>query len=184
MKLYTRTGDKGQTRLIGNRIVKKDDHLVEAYGTIDELNSYVGILLAGQALPDQIRQDLSNIQQLLFDCGTDIANADAKIPYRTTTAAVKWLEERIDSIEATLPPIESFILPGGTLAASQLQFARTIARRAERRWVSALPQANQNPEVLKFLNRLSDYFFASGRYLNYLNQVEEPTYIRSGKVFR
>ncbi|MGF3114045.1 cob(I)yrinic acid a,c-diamide adenosyltransferase [Facklamia sp. P12945] len=184
MKIYTRTGDQGNTRLIGNRVVAKNNPLVEAYGSIDELNSYIGILIASPNLADEIRQDLLEIQQLLFDCGTDVANADEKIPYRTAETAITWLEERIDAYDKRVDPIESFILPGGTMEASQLQYARSIARRVERRLVSLPISEKLNPNVLKFLNRLSDYLFVGGRLVNHLNNQAEPKYVRSGKVFR
>ncbi|MGX7108207.1 cob(I)yrinic acid a,c-diamide adenosyltransferase [Facklamia miroungae] len=184
MKVYTRTGDKGDTRLIGNRVVAKNDPLVEAYGSIDELNSFIGMIIASPNLTEEIRSDLFEIQQLLFDCGTDVANADGKIPYRTQEKAITWLEERIDNYDKRLKPIESFILPGGTLEASQIQFARSIARRVERRLVG-LPTAEKgNPNVLKYLNRLSDYLFVCGRLINHDHNQEEPQYLRSGKVFR
>ncbi|MCR8968691.1 cob(I)yrinic acid a,c-diamide adenosyltransferase [Facklamia sp. 7083-14-GEN3] len=184
MKIYTRTGDKGDTRLIGNRVVAKNDPLVEAYGSIDELNSFIGMIIASPNLPSEICQELIEIQQLLFDCGTDIANADGKIPYRTKESAITWLEDRIDAYDLRVEPIESFILPGGTMEASQLQYARSIARRVERRLVSLPISGKGNPNVLKFLNRLSDYLFVGGRLVNHLNNQAEPKYVRSGKVFR
>lgn len=184
MQLYTRTGDQGQTRLIGQEVVAKDDLRVEAYGTIDELNSYLGIIMANPDLDEQIRQELQEIQDLLFDCGTDLAAPKGTIAERLTPQAVSWLEDRINSYQDIPAKIEAFVLPGGCLAASQLHYARTICRRAERRVVTSLKDYEANPSVLKFINRLSDYLFAVARLANHQAGHPEAFYKRSGKVFR
>lgn len=184
MKLYTRTGDQGQTRLIGNQVVMKDDPCVEAYGTIDEVNSYMGLVIASPDLSQVLRDDLLLIQQYLFDCGTDIANQDQKIPYRTKEDWVLWLERKIDGYETIPPKLESFILPGGCQAAAHLQYARALVRRAERQIVTYMRQHPVNSHVLKFLNRLSDYLFVAARLANFEAGISEPVYVRSGKVFR
>lgn len=186
MQIYTRTGDKGQTRIIGNEVIAKDHSRVEAYGTIDELNSYLGVIMASSQLAADLKEELYQIQQLLFDCGTDIATPAGYMEPRTPDAAVKWLEDRIDQYTNIPPKIESFILPGGNLEASQLHFARTICRRAERRVVTFMSESdsNANQSVLIFLNRLSDYLFVLARLVNHQMGSPETFYERSGKVFR
>lgn len=184
MKIYTRTGDKGQTRIIGNEIVQKDDVRVEAYGTIDELNAIVGMVIANESIANDLKVELKEIQQYLFDCGTDTASPDDESRYRTKQEYIDWLENRIDAYTDLTPKIESFILPGGNQEASLLHFARTVTRRAERRVITFQNQDASNPLVLKFLNRLSDYFFALARLVNHQAGNEESFYKRSGKVFR
>ena len=125
------------------------------------------------------------IQQYLFDCGNDLATPEKheKYPYRTNADLVTWLESRIDEYAPIPPTVESFILPGGTQLAAQLHFARTVTRRAERRIVSLQQEQTINQHVLKFINRLSDYFFALARVANTQAGVEDVLYERSGRVF-
>ena len=185
MQIYTRTGDHGTTRIIGGRSVHKDSQQVEAYGTVDELNSIIGMIVALEETPNDMKEELMRIQQYLFDCGNDLATPEKheKYPYRTNADLVTWLESRIDEY-ATIPPtVESFILPGGTQLAAQLHFARTVTRRAERRIVSLQQEQTINQHVLKFINRLSDYFFALARVANSQAGVEDVLYERSGRVF-
>ncbi len=185
MQIYTRTGDHGTTRIIGGRSVHKDSQQVEAYGTVDELNSIIGMIVALEETPNDMKEELMLIQQYLFDCGNDLATPEKheKYPYRTNADLVTWLESRIDEY-ATIPPtVESFILPGGTQLAAQLHFARTVTRRAERRIVSLQQEQTINQHVLKFINRLSDYFFALARVANSQAGVEDVLYERSGCVF-
>ncbi|KIL49722.1 cob(I)yrinic acid a,c-diamide adenosyltransferase [Jeotgalibacillus soli] len=185
MRIYTRTGDKGQTSLIGGR-VDKDNIRVEAYGTIDEVNSFVGKAATelDPALFTDILQDLEAIQHELFDVGGDLANVSSKREWKLDEKAIDHLEERIDQIMDEAPALERFILPGGSPAGASLHIARTTTRRAERLVVSlakadeSLPAAPQ-----KYLNRLSDYFFACARVVNARLGIPDVEYIRSAKVF-
>lgn len=185
MRLYTRTGDKGKTNLIGGRVDK--DHLrVEAYGTLDEVNSFVGqalALLDKEKFPD-ICAELQKIQHELFDCGGDLAIANGKLPYKVTEEMVAFLETRIDEYVKEAPPLEKFILPGGSPAAAALHVARTVTRRAERRIVSLSKAEPINEIVLQYVNRLSDYFFAVARVINARSGVKDVEYERSAIVFR
>ncbi|QGQ46735.1 cob(I)yrinic acid a,c-diamide adenosyltransferase [Metabacillus sediminilitoris] len=185
MNLYTRTGDSGKTSIIGGRVDK--DHLrVEAYGTIDEANSYVGLamtMLTDQMFKD-IYQELEKIQHELFDCGGDLAVVKEKYPYKTTAEMVLFLEGRIDHYVKEAPELERFILPGGSPASAVVHLARTVTRRAERCTVSLHKEMDINDIVLKYLNRLSDYFFAIARVINYRLGVNDVEYERSALVFK
>lgn len=183
MQIYTRTGDKGYTRIVGGIQLAKDEARVVAYGTVDELNSIVGIIASLDETTPPLRSELMQIQQYLFDCGNDLATPHGKNPYRVTKDLTLWLESRIDAYAGIPPVVESFILPGGTTLASTLHFARTVARRAEREIVTFQWTNDMNDEVLKFLNRLSDYFFAIARVVNAQAHVKDVLYERSGKVF-
>jgi len=185
MKLYTRTGDKGQTSIIGGR-VDKDDVRVEAYGTVDEVNCFVGqavTQLDGDVFKD-IRDDLEKIQHELFDCGGDLANVTKKREPKLTSESITYLEERIDELIQEAPELERFILPGGSPAAATLHIARTVTRRAERLVVTLLKEDNECHRQLQFLNRLSDYFFAVSRVVNARLHVKDVEYVRSAPVFR
>lgn len=189
MKLYTKGGDKGKTSLIGGRRVGKHDLRVDAYGTVDEVNSFVGlsIVLAKKTKNDQFKsiiEELTEIQNFLFDCGTDLANISDEMPFIITEEHINWLEEKVDAHEATTPTIEKFILPGGSEVSAQLHICRTVTRRAER-VVSELLTTDEeiNEMTFKFLNRLSDYFFIVARKANHLENIEDIYYDRSKIVF-
>ncbi|HEQ3564332.1 cob(I)yrinic acid a,c-diamide adenosyltransferase [Enterococcus faecalis] len=185
MKIYTKTGDKGMTKLVGSSTVAKDSDRVESYGTIDELNSWVGYIISQLPQENQeIKEELEALQHLLFDAGTDLSTPiEAQRPFKLQKESVHWLEQRIDFYTAQSPDIDRFILPGGTPAASMVHVARTIARRAERIIVRLNWTAKINEEVLIFTNRLSDYFYALARYLNVQAQRPDVFYKRSEKVF-
>ncbi|EMA6342001.1 cob(I)yrinic acid a,c-diamide adenosyltransferase [Bacillus cytotoxicus] len=185
MRLYTKTGDKGQTSVVGGR-VDKDHQRVEAYGTIDEVNSHIGYAMT--FLQDgkfqDIYQECENIQHELFDCGGDLAIVGQKVPYKVTDEMVEYLEERIDQYIKEAPPLERFILPGGSKAAAAIHIARTVTRRAERAIVSLRKQEEINEVVLRYMNRLSDYLFAVARVVNARLQIADVEYNRSAIVFR
>ncbi|HAP5334591.1 TPA: cob(I)yrinic acid a,c-diamide adenosyltransferase [Enterococcus faecalis] len=185
MKIYTKTGDKGMTKLVGSSTVAKDSDRVESYGTIDELNSWVGYIISQLPQENQeIKEELEALQHLLFDAGTDLSTPiEAQRPFKLQKESVHWLEQRIDFYTAQSPDIDRFILPGGTPAASMVHVARTIARRAERIIVRLNWTAKINEEVLIFTNRLSDYFYALARYLNVQAQRPDVFYERNEKVF-
>ena len=184
MQIYTRVGDKGETKIIGNYTVSKDSLRVEAYGTIDELNSFIGKAASSELTWSELKEELYQVQQYLFDCGNDLATSNTeKYPYRVDSSEVEWLESLIDGYAEEPTPVESFILPGGTSLAADLHICRTITRRAERRIVTFQNEEETNPYVLQFINRLSDYFFAIARVANFRAGVEDRLYERSGKVF-
>jgi len=183
MQIYTRTGDKGYTKIVGGTPVAKDADRVIAYGTVDELNSIVGVAVSMDGTSSALKKELMQIQQYLFDCGNDLATPHGKNPYRVNSDLTLWLEQRIDEYASVPPVVESFILPGGSKVASQLHFARTVARRAERDIVTFMWTNDMNGEVLKFINRLSDYFFAVARVMNAEQGVKDVLYERSGRVF-
>ena len=186
MKIYTKTGDKGQTSLIGAR-TDKDAPRVEAYGTIDEVNSFIGKAmteLAPETYADLLT-DLEAIQNELFDCGGDLADVRKEPQYKMTEAPVEVLEKRIDELMEEPPLLERFILPGGSPAAATLHIARTITRRAERQTVTLMRSGEDFPLVVqRYLNRLSDYLFAASRVVNSRAGVPDNEYVRSAKVFK
>ncbi len=168
MKIYTRTGDDGTTALFSGGRVAKNHLRVEAYGTVDELNSHLGVARAFK--PDeQADRWLEKIQSQLFHLGADLATPlDAKAEWvvRMDAATIQWIEETIDRMTEELPELKNFILPGGTPAAAQLHVARTVCRRAERAAIE-LSQAEPVGEfVLPYLNRLSDWLFVLARWVN------------------
>ncbi|HWI61435.1 MAG TPA: cob(I)yrinic acid a,c-diamide adenosyltransferase [Symbiobacteriaceae bacterium] len=172
MKIYTRTGDAGQTSLRWGERVSKDALRVEAYGTVDEANAFVGNALA--LLPvaaGQLRGMLTRIQRELFDVGADLAVPPKKEKGeqpKVTPDMITALEQEIDTLEAGLDPLRTFILPGGTPAAAALHTARTVARRAERRVVTLMAAEPVDDVLLKYLNRLSDFLFVAARAANKL----------------
>jgi ATP:cob(I)alamin adenosyltransferase len=161
-KIYTRTGDDGTTGLAANTRLPKDAACIEAMGDVDELNSTLGLLLT-QALPDEARKLLTAIQHRLFDLGGELAMPEYQVIRASDTVA---LETAIDDWNASLPPLKEFILPGGSAAAAQCHLARTVCRRAERRLVHLHHIAPLRPEVLHYINRLSDTLFVLARTLN------------------
>jgi cob(I)alamin adenosyltransferase len=168
MKIYTRTGDKGDTALFGGQRVPKDALRVEAYGTIDELNSVLGIALADTNDPE-LELVLKPIQSLLFDLGADLAtplSADTAPLRRIGAREASGLESVIDRLSEHLDPLKSFILPGGSPLAARLHFARTVCRRAERVCVRLSRNEDIGDAVIVFLNRLSDLLFVLARYAN------------------
>lgn len=170
-KIYTRTGDKGDTALGNGSRVPKHDARVDAYGTTDELNCFVGV--ARLAAKDETDAALLRIQNDLFDIGADLCrpdmSADAEAEYtplRIVPEQVDRLEREIDVMNANLEPLRSFILPGGTDLAAHLHVCRTVARRAERLTVLLAEQEDVNEAAVRYLNRLSDWFFVAARIAN------------------
>jgi len=184
MKIYTKTGDKGKTSLFDGTRVGKDNTRVATYGTIDELNSMIGVVLA--FLPDDLfesTRELTLIQEDLFELGAYLANPqfdqneNLQIYLQNR---LETIENSIDSMTESLPPMTSFILPGGGKAGSILQVCRTIARRAERSSVSLTKEVLLDPLALKYLNRLSDYLFTVSRFVNLRENVTEKKW--EGKI--
>lgn len=172
-KIYTRLGDSGETHLGDMSRVPKTHPRIEAYGTVDELNAHVGLALTVDDLPDDYADWLRRVQNDLFDVGADISVRDDpssdRERLRVIPEQVAWLEERCDEVNATLQPLKSFVLPGGTSAAAQLHVCRTVCRRAERLAIAGGDELN--PEVVRYLNRLSDLLFILSRGAN---RGEEP----------
>jgi cob(I)alamin adenosyltransferase len=174
-RIYTRGGDKGETSLGGGSRVSKLDSRIRAYGTVDELNSHVGLVLAAADLPDDFRALLQTIQNELFDVGADLS-----VPFRDderlriTQQAIDELERRCDELNEGLPPLKSFVLPGGSDAAARLHVARAVCRRAERESLDADREHRINPLVPVYLNRLSDLLFIAARAANVAVGRDEP----------
>lgn len=167
MKIYTRTGDLGETGLIGERR-SKDNQRVEAYGTIDELNAFIGeaiVRLQEQSFTDMCK-DLTIIQHQLFDAGGDLAQVGENPTYRVKSEMVDRLEHLIDHYDAECSTLSHFIIPGGTPQSAAFHICRVVARRAERRVVTLCLTESTNEEIRRYLNRLSDLFFVLARVAN------------------
>ncbi len=161
-KIYTRTGDDGSTGLGDGARVAKESLRVEAYGSVDETNSAVGLVLAVPALPDAVRACLTEVQHDLFDLGGELCIPGHRM---ITPAYAERLERELDGFNEALPPLKDFILPGGGPAAAACHMARAICRRAERRCWSLARAESVAPDALKYLNRLSDLLFVIARVL-------------------
>jgi cob(I)alamin adenosyltransferase len=170
-RIYTRLGDGGETHLGDMSRVPKTHPRIEAYGAIDELNALIGLTLTVEGLPEQYGEWLRRVQNDLFDLGADLSVPEGgeRERLRVEPAQVQWLEAACDEVNATLDPLRSFVLPGGSRAAAHLHVCRTVCRRAERR---ALAVDDANPEIVRYLNRLSDLLFILSRGAN--ARGEEP----------
>ena len=173
-KVYTRTGDSGKTGLVGGKRLPKDHPRIEAFGSVDELNSVIGIALSYLAQKEvskrreKMESILEAIQQKLFDTGSELATLpgdeyEGQINIKAEDS--EWLEEIIDAMNEELQPLKSFILPGGTSLNAFLHQARTVCRRAERDIIKLNQIDLVNPEIIKYINRLSDYLFVAGRWV-------------------
>ena len=173
MKIYTKTGDGGNTGLQGDFRIAKSHPRIMAYGTVDEANATIGVVLTN-TLDDDITEILSQIQNDLFVLGSDLSNQNLNdLKNRISIKNVETLEEAIDKFESELPPITNFILPGGNIAAAQIHQVRTIVRRAETLVVQLSDKDEINSNCIKYLNRLSDLMFVMGRLINKRNNVED-----------
>lgn len=177
IKIYTKTGDKGSTSLIGGTKVPKSDIRIETYGTVDELNSWIG-LINDQLNDDTLRNELKEIQDRLFTIGSSLATDAGKEPKMKlpdlNPTDVELLEKRIDAMTAELPPMKFFILPGGHITVSSIHITRCVCRRAER--LAVKMQQNElfiDEKVIQYLNRLSDYLFTLSRYVAQKLGVQE-----------
>jgi cob(I)alamin adenosyltransferase len=165
-RIYTRLGDGGETHLGDMSRVPKTHERIEAYGTVDELNAQLGVALAMPDIPAVIGDRLRRVQNDLFDVGADISvpHAGDRTRLRVTSEQTEWLERVCDEVNADLPKLRSFVLPGGTPLAAQLHVCRTVCRRAERRTIACGDQVNS--ECVRYLNRLSDMLFILSRAVN------------------
>jgi len=183
MKIYTRSGDRGDTGLIGGQRVKKSVPRVAAYGGVDELNAVLGLAIAelGAGSP---AADLARIQSALFTLGAELATPAAAEPARGVeplpAAETAWLEASIDAIGDRVPPLAHFILPGGSRAGATLHLARTVCRRAERAIVALAAEEPVRAEVLAYVNRLSDYLFMLARAVNAAAGAAESKWLGRG----
>jgi cob(I)alamin adenosyltransferase len=185
-KIYTRTGDRGETGLFGGRRVRKDDPRVEAYGTIDELNAALGVAAAALRQRKLVAA-IHSIQNELFNIGAELASDHPvrrgkrqSAVFKLEMAKVAPLEALIDEYDAKVAPLTTFILPGGSTASSLLQLARTIGRRAERATVTLAAKEPVNPAVLAYLNRLCDLLFVLARYANKADGKRELLWNKDG----
>lgn len=175
-RIYTKTGDDGSTGLFGGQRVRKNAARIEAYGMVDELNAVIGMVLTHE-LPDDLRADLESTSAHLFTLGADLATPLSPPPIynipRITEEHVVGLERRIDRLEATLPPLKTFILPGGTQSAATLHLARTVCRRSERVVITLGDTEEIGGCVVRYLNRMSDWLFVAARYTNAWASVDD-----------
>ncbi len=174
MKIYTKGGDKGQTSLFGGSRVSKDDVQIESYGTVDELNTFIGLLINDI---DEASQNtfLKSTQAILFDIGSHLASDGKAAEYlpKLEEKIVEQVETHIDTLTSHLPELKSFIMPGGNERIARAHVCRTVSRRAERRVVSLSGLRELNPIIVTYLNRLSDYFFVLARTLSLWDGVDE-----------
>ena len=173
MKIYTKTGDDGNTGLQGDFRIAKSHPRILAYGTVDEANAMIGVVLSN-VLDDDVCEVLNTIQNELFLLGSDLSNQNLNdLKNRISLDMVEKLEKIIDKFELELPPITNFILPGGNVAAAQIHQVRTIVRRAETLVVQLSDKDEINSNCIKYLNRLSDLMFVMGRLINKRNGIED-----------
>ena len=179
MKIYTKKGDSGETGLYGNVRVPKDDLRIRSYGTLDELNAQLGLVLCESSLSIELKARLLRIQGELFQLGAELATPRGKITgiRLLDSAEITVLEREIDAMEARLAPLKTFILPGGSVGSALLHLARTICRRAEREIVSLNRAEPQRPSVIQYMNRLSDYFFVCARFVNFEASVADVPWV-------
>lgn len=170
MSVYTRAGDKGKTRLYAGKIVSKANLRIETYGSVDELNSSLGAVLP-ETKDKFLREELLKIQNDLLEMGAGLSNPSSKMQKLSDRA--REFEKIIDRLTAKLPPLENFILPGGGKSGSLLHLSRTIARRVERRIVELSEREKVQPEIIIYMNRLSDLLFMFARYINHKEKKKE-----------
>ena len=177
MKIYTRTGDRGETSLFGGARVPKNDARIEAYGTIDELSSHIGVARAAQ-IPEDVDRVLHDVQVDLFEIGAHLASPGTSRFPGVEISRIESLESAIDAMERELTPLTTFILPAGSLAAAHLHVARTICRRAERQVVALHDESEATQSTIAYLNRLSDYLFVAARFANRRAGVDDVAWKR------
>lgn len=172
LKIYTRTGDTGQTSLFGGARVAKNDPRIEAYGTVDELSSFIGVARA-VTLPTSVDEQLHHAQVDLFEIGAHLASPGTSRFPGVDVSRIEELERAIDAMTSELAPLTSFILPAGSLGAAHLHVARTVCRRAERLVVALQDDTPATQSTIAYLNRLSDYLFVAARFANFKSGVAD-----------
>lgn len=182
--VYTRTGDKGTTSLVGGKRVAKTDIRLEAYGTVDELNSNIGLLMA-DICDDEDRKFLEKVQNCLFVVGSNLATDQSATELRAVSIVpeelVKDMEAEIDKIDSLLPPLTAFVLPGGCRASAECHVCRTVCRRAERRIIALNEQTEVDSALLRYVNRLSDYLFVLARKIN-VDEKKDEIFWRGARI--
>lgn len=175
--LYTRTGDNGTTSLIGGKRIAKDSLRLEAYGTVDEFSSFLGMIAADASCPEEAKGQITEVQNLLFNIGSYLAtpvDSDVDLGIRfPDNSDISRLEGWIDALDEQTPPIRAFVLPGGSMLAAKTHVARSVCRRAERRILSLANEEPVDPMLISYINRLSDYLFVLARYFNFMAGVSE-----------
>lgn len=183
VKVYTKTGDKGTTSLVGGVKIRKSSVRIEAYGTVDELSSHLGLLAAHLQEGGRERDRIYSIQNTLFNMCSYLATDTNRTPVCDSAGIreeeVKQLEAEIDTILSELPDKLGFVLPGGTVASAQAHVCRSVCRRAERRIVALSEEADISEEILQYINRLSDYLFVLAKKINFMAGYEEKTWHKS-----
>ena len=177
--IYTKTGDGGSTALVDGSRVKKDSKRIEAYGNVDELSSVLGLIASGQDCPDEIKGEITHIQHVMFEIGGYLATPQPQDSERVLPGIkeeTEKIEGWIDSLDERLPKLNSFIIPGGTELGCRCHQARTVCRRAERHIIALGTTEYVDPEVVAYINRLSDYLFVAARYMNFIAGVEETAW--------
>lgn len=174
--MYTRKGDDGKTYLLSGKRVYKDSPRVEAYGTLDELNSWLGFAVS-ISRQDKIKAMLKEVQRAIFVASAELAGNSKKETPKITKEHTARIEQMTNEIYSSLPRLTKFILPGGTMLSSSLHISRTVCRRAERRVVSLKRKERINDEIIPFLNRLSSFLFNLARYANFLEGVEDELWV-------
>ena len=178
--LYTGTGDNGTTSLVGGERISKISTRLEAYGTVDEFSSFLGVVLSNPDCPIRLKEQFLEIQNRLFDAGcylaTSVNEGETPSCLGIDSCLVKSLEQWIDILDEETPKIRTFVLPGGCVLAAHCHVARTVCRRAERRILELAAQEHVDPVLIRWFNRLSDYLFIVARYLNYCQGVSEITW--------
>lgn len=178
--LYTRTGDAGTTSLVGGERIEKDSVRLEAYGTLDELSSFLGLIAANPDCTSEVKGQLYEIQNMLFNIGCYLATSVKEGTHPEVNGMTKEdiskVESWIDALDEQVPPLRAFVLPGGSRAAAETHMARTICRRTERRVITLANMEYVSQDVIKYLNRLSDYLFVLARYFNFITGISEITW--------
>ncbi len=181
-KIYTKSGDAGDTGYLGKGRIRKDSPRVRALGALDETNSAIGLVLALQDVPKEIESTLVRMQNDLFEAGASVASEDPTWGAELLEQETKWLEEAIDQMEEALPELDHFILPGGSACGAQLHWARTVCRRAEREVVTAFAEDSARGPLLRFCNRMSDALFVVARTGNQLTDSSESRWSSRAKT--
>ena len=192
MKIYTKYGDEGFTRLAGGERVSKTHVRVEAYGTMDEVCSLLGVIVAEiredeklNSVLGEIREECENIQQQLFGCGSDLAVPEGLREYKQQIGDVEWLEQRMDEYILQLPKLECFVIPGGSRMSSMFHLMRTSTRSLERKMIAVIEAGEDVNKIgLQYINRLSDYFFVIACLVNLKLGINETVYKKSKKIFK
>lgn len=181
--LYTRTGDDGTTSLVDGTRIAKDSARLEAYGTLDEFSSFLGVVLSHKDCPEELKGQMLEVQSLLFDFGAYLAtpSPEGEPKVSGVDEDLSKLESWIDVLDEQTPKIQKFVLPGGSELAAHCHVARTVCRRAERRILTLSATEYVDPQLISYINRLSDYLFIAARFINFMSGIDEIVWERRKK---